>query len=88
MTFPFTCSACGHVNHFGWSQAGQKINCASCAKSMTVPVPMETVGESAAPASVPVQVSVMRTKVFHKAGARRQEDSLYGMWGGRTRTPR
>ena len=49
MTFPFTCSACGHVNHFGWSQAGQKINCASCAKSMTVPVPMETVGESAPP---------------------------------------
>jgi hypothetical protein len=49
MTFPFTCSACGHVNHFGWSQAGQKIKCAGCAKTMTVPVPMETVGASAPP---------------------------------------
>jgi DNA-directed RNA polymerase subunit RPC12/RpoP len=49
MTFPFTCSSCGHVNHFGWSQAGQKIKCAGCARSMTVPVPMETVGESVPP---------------------------------------
>jgi ribosomal protein S27E len=49
MTFPFTCSACGHVNHFGWSQAGQKITCAGCAKTMTAPVPMETAGESAPP---------------------------------------
>jgi ribosomal protein S27E len=49
MTFPFTCSACGHVNQFGWSQAGQKITCAGCAKTMTAPVPMETVVESAPP---------------------------------------
>jgi ribosomal protein S27E len=49
MTFPFTCSACGHVNHFGWSEAGQKITCAGCAKTMTAPVPMETVGEKSAP---------------------------------------
>jgi ribosomal protein S27E len=49
MNFPFTCSACGQVNHFGWSQIGQKINCVGCAKSMTVPVPMETVGPAAPP---------------------------------------
>ena len=49
MTFPFTCSACGHVNHFGWSQAGQKIKCAGCARSMTAPVPMEPVGDSVPP---------------------------------------
>jgi hypothetical protein len=32
------------VNQFGWSQIGLRIACAGCAKSMTVPVPMETVG--------------------------------------------
>jgi DNA-directed RNA polymerase subunit RPC12/RpoP len=44
MTFPFTCSACGHVNSFGWSQVGQQINCAGCEKPMMVPVPREVVG--------------------------------------------
>ena len=49
MTFPFTCSACGFVNHFGWSQIGQKIACDGCEKSMTVPVPMEAVGPATSP---------------------------------------
>jgi hypothetical protein len=50
MTFPFTCGTCGHVNHFEWSQAGQKKTCGGCEKSLTVPVPMgivETVPEPA-----------------------------------------
>jgi hypothetical protein len=49
MTFPFTCSACGHANHFGWSQIGQKITCGGCERTMTVPVPMETVGPAPPP---------------------------------------
>ena len=44
MTFPFTCSSCGFVNQFGWSQIGQKIQCAGCEKTMTVPVPTDAVG--------------------------------------------
>ena len=49
MTFPFTCSACGHVNHFGWSQVGQKSSCGGCRRTITVPAPMETVGEAVPP---------------------------------------
>ena len=44
MTFPFTCSACGFVNQFAWSEIGQTITCAGCEKTMTVPVPMDVVG--------------------------------------------
>jgi len=32
--------------------------------------------ERTAPAYIPVQVSVMWKKILHKAGARRQEDTL------------
>ena len=49
MTFPFSCSNCGYVNQFGWSQIGQKITCGGCEKTMTVPVPRETVGPPASP---------------------------------------
>ena len=56
MTFPFTCSACGYVNQFGWSQIGQKIQCAGCEKTMTVPVPMEAVG----PATTPPRATTFR----------------------------
>jgi hypothetical protein len=49
MTFPFTCSSCGFVNHFGWSQIGQKIQCAGCEKAMTVPVPTDAVGPVTSP---------------------------------------
>jgi DNA-directed RNA polymerase subunit RPC12/RpoP len=45
MTFPLTCLACGHVDHVEWSQIGQKIACGGCARTATVPAPMETVGE-------------------------------------------
>ena len=57
MTFPFTCSACGYVNHFEWSQIGQKISCGGCEKPMTVPVPMETVGP---PEPLPARKSTFR----------------------------
>ncbi len=49
MTFPFTCSACGYTNQFGWSQIGQQITCGGCEKPMTVPVPMEAVGAAPPP---------------------------------------
>jgi hypothetical protein len=45
MKFPFTCSACGYINQFDWSQIGQRIACGGCEKTMTIPVPMETVGQ-------------------------------------------
>jgi DNA-directed RNA polymerase subunit RPC12/RpoP len=49
MTFPFTCSGCGHVNDFGWSQIGQTIRCVGCEKTMTVPVPTDAVGPATSP---------------------------------------
>jgi hypothetical protein len=49
MTFPFTCSSCGCVNQFGWSQIGQMIQCAGCEKTMTVPVPTDAVGPATSP---------------------------------------
>jgi DNA-directed RNA polymerase subunit RPC12/RpoP len=56
MTFPFTCSACGFVNQFGWSQIGQKIQCAGCEKTMTVPVPTDGV----LPATTPPRATTFR----------------------------
>jgi DNA-directed RNA polymerase subunit RPC12/RpoP len=49
MTFPFTCSACGFVNQFEWSQIGQLINCAGCEKPMKVPVPMDVIEPAVPP---------------------------------------
>jgi hypothetical protein len=49
MKFPFTCSACGYINQFDWSQIGQRISCGGCEKTMTIPVPMETVGPTSPP---------------------------------------
>jgi hypothetical protein len=75
MTFPFTCSACGYVNHFGWSQIGQQINCAGCEKPMTVPVPMEVVGPAPPP----------RLAVFRCPSCRRKFSTKPGMAGKKIR---
>ncbi len=47
MKFPFACVDCGHINHFEWSQVGQRIACGRCRTSLTVPAPMETMPEPA-----------------------------------------
>ena len=43
MYFPFNCLGCGHENHAGWSQIGQRFSCRSCGRSAIVPAPMEPV---------------------------------------------
>lgn len=63
MTFPFTCSVCGFVNQFDWSQIGQQITCAGCEKPMTVPVPMDVVEPA---------VSAPRTTTFRCPSCRRK----------------
>ena len=43
MYFPFNCLGCGHENHAGWSQIGQRFWCRACGRSAIVPAPMEPV---------------------------------------------
>jgi transposase-like protein len=41
MNFPFNCLGCGHENHAGWSQVGQRFWCRACGRAAIVPAPME-----------------------------------------------
>ena len=43
MYFPFNCLGCGHENHAGWSQIGQRLSCRVCGRAAIVPAPMEPV---------------------------------------------
>ncbi len=43
MYFPFNCLGCGHENHAGWSQIGERLSCRVCGRAAIVPAPMEPV---------------------------------------------
>jgi hypothetical protein len=49
MKFPVACCDCRYVNHFEWSQVGQKLECDGCGTPLTVPAPMETIADDTAP---------------------------------------
>ena len=70
MTFPCACPSCGYVNHAEWSQVGQETGCRGCGRTLVVPAPRETTGESGPSSALMVRFRcpACRRKFATKAG--------------------
>ena len=78
----FACTECNHIIQFGWSQVGRRISCEGCGHSLTVPAPMETIGEPEAlpPPRLKFRCPSCQRKFSTKLEMAKPEDTLQRLW--------